>query len=142
MISFTGIGGRRSILGDKPLVKGGVYKWKVKHQGSSDYGVCIGISPLRTFNSSLNPSQMANSKYIWTGAKAILSGSFSDWNVGDVLELTADMMNNTFSIKEINSGYINVITNFDDVDDVYYPSFYVCDSSQVIEIVDWLLLYL
>ncbi|KAL0251386.1 hypothetical protein GEMRC1_000599 [Eukaryota sp. GEM-RC1] len=135
-ISFSGSTGHRSILGDKPLVKGGVYKWKVRYQSSGDYCVVIGIVLLKNFNSSSHPSGMTNSKYIWDSSKENLSGSFSKWKTGDVLELTADMRNNTFSIKEINSGYINVITNFDDVDDVYYPFFYIYDSSHVIEIVD------
>ncbi|KAL0251711.1 hypothetical protein GEMRC1_000923 [Eukaryota sp. GEM-RC1] len=135
-ISFSGSTGDRSILGDKPLVKGGVYKWKVRYQNSSSFNVSFGIVPLKNFNSSSTPSRMTNSKYIYSTSKVILSGSFSKWKTGDVLELTADMRNDTFSIKEINSGYINVITNFDDVDDVYYPVFYIYDSSHVIEIVD------
>ncbi|KAL0251092.1 hypothetical protein GEMRC1_000306 [Eukaryota sp. GEM-RC1] len=134
-ISLNGSRGSRSILGDKPLVKGGVYKWKVRHQHSS-YILSIGIVPLKNFNSSTSPDAMTNSKSICNFNKGSLSGSFSKWKTGDVLELTADMRNNTFSIKEINSGYINVITNFDDVDDVYYPVFYIFDSSHVIEIVD------
>ncbi|KAL0251968.1 hypothetical protein GEMRC1_001180 [Eukaryota sp. GEM-RC1] len=136
-ISCSGSIGQRSILGDKPLLKGGVYKWKVRYQNSSiSFSVGIGIVPLKNFNSSYYPGQMTNSKYISNCSKENLSGSFSKWKTGDVLELTADMRNNTFSIKEINSEYINVSTNFDDVDDVYYPFFYIYDSSHVIEIVD------
>ncbi|KAL0251655.1 hypothetical protein GEMRC1_000867 [Eukaryota sp. GEM-RC1] len=135
-ISFSGSTGWRSILGDKPLVKGGVYKWKVRYQISTIFVVSIGIVPLKNFNSSSGPNRMANSKYIRTDSKENLSGSFSEWKTGDVLELTADMRNNTFSIKEINSGYINVSSNFDDVDDVYYPVFFIYDSFHVIEIVD------
>ncbi|KAL0251912.1 hypothetical protein GEMRC1_001124 [Eukaryota sp. GEM-RC1] len=135
-ISFSGSTGWRSILGDKPLVKGGVYKWKVRYQSSGDYCVVIGIVLLKNFNSSSQLGNMTNSKCIWSDYKENFSGSFSEWKTGDVLELTADMRNITFSIKEINSGYIDVSTNFDDVDDVYYPVFYIYDSSHVIEIVD------
>ncbi|KAL0251803.1 hypothetical protein GEMRC1_001015 [Eukaryota sp. GEM-RC1] len=103
-ISFSGSRGNRSILGDKPLVKGGVYKWKVRYQNSSIYGVSIGIVPLKYFKSSSDPLDMTNSKYICSFHKGNLSGSFSKWKTGDVLELTADLMNNTFSVKEINSG--------------------------------------
>ncbi|KAL0228666.1 hypothetical protein GEMRC1_013286 [Eukaryota sp. GEM-RC1] len=117
-ISLSGSNGNRSILGDKPLVKGGVYKWKVRHQG--DF-IRIGIVPFKNFDSLLEPVNMTNSKYMSTRSNQNLSGPFSEWKTGDVLELTADMMNNTISIKEINSGYINVSTNFDDVDDLYYP---------------------
>ncbi|KAL0251256.1 hypothetical protein GEMRC1_000469 [Eukaryota sp. GEM-RC1] len=136
-ISCSGSIGHRSILGDKPLMKGGVYKWKVRYQNSSGvYIVSIGIVLLKNFNSSSQLGNMTNSKYIYNDSKGNLSGSFSKWNTGDVLELTADLRNNTFSIKEINSGYINVITNFDDVGDVYYPFFFISHSSHVIEIVD------
>ncbi|KAL0228950.1 hypothetical protein GEMRC1_013570 [Eukaryota sp. GEM-RC1] len=134
-ISFRGSHGYRSILGDKPLVKGGVYKWKVRYQ--SNWVVSIGIVPLQNFNSSLDMSDMTNSKYIWSdNYKGNLSGSFSKWKTGDVLELTADMQNNTFSIKEINSGYIDMSTHFDEVDDDYYPVFRIFGSCSVIEIVD------
>ncbi|KAL0250855.1 hypothetical protein GEMRC1_000069 [Eukaryota sp. GEM-RC1] len=136
-ISFSGSIGQRSILGDKPLVKGCVYKWKVRYQNSGiSFSVGIGIVPLKNFNSSSYPARMTNSKFIYYHTSGNLSGSFSEWKTGDVLELTADMRNNTFSIKEINSGYINVSTNFDDVDDVYYPFFFISHSSHVIEIVD------
>ncbi|KAL0240873.1 hypothetical protein GEMRC1_006109 [Eukaryota sp. GEM-RC1] len=120
-ISFSGSDDHRSILGDKPLMKGGVYKWKVRHLGSNGFSLGIGIVPLNNFRSFTYPGGMTNSKYIYNNSKGNLSGSFSKWNTNDVLELTVDTRNNTFSVKEINSGYINVSTNFDDVDDGYYP---------------------
>ncbi|KAL0233211.1 hypothetical protein GEMRC1_011956 [Eukaryota sp. GEM-RC1] len=136
MISFTGSNECRSILGDKPLVKGGVYKWKVRYRNMSHYAVFIGIVPLSNFNSSSHPGDMVHSKYIRDKCQQYISGMFSNWQIGDVLELTADMRNNTFAIKEIISGYIDLITYFDDVDDDYYPLFCLYDSTQAIEIID------
>ncbi|KAL0239426.1 hypothetical protein GEMRC1_009534 [Eukaryota sp. GEM-RC1] len=135
-ISYTGSRGQRAILGDKPLEKGGVYKWKVKWEGTTDCTLRVGIVPFGNYNSSSHSNVMANSKYMCQSNKGKLTGKFSHWKPGDLLELTADMDNYIFTIQEINSRYINMSTKIDDVNDVYYPFFKLSHSSQVLEIVD------
>ncbi|KAL0228736.1 hypothetical protein GEMRC1_013356 [Eukaryota sp. GEM-RC1] len=134
-ISYRGSRGSRSILGDEPLVKGGVYRWKVRYQ-SRNFSVFIGMVPLKNFDSSLPPWKMTSSKFMSCNNKGNLTSSFSCFRVSDVLELTADMVNNTFSIKEITSGCVHLNTHCDAVDDVYYPVFGLYHSSQIVEIVD------
>ncbi|KAL0252124.1 hypothetical protein GEMRC1_001336 [Eukaryota sp. GEM-RC1] len=100
--------GYKNILGEDPLLPGKLYTWKLRYQG---YTRCL-------FVGVIDESEFKVEGYwSWEWAhcfencdrmRGCLSGIKNNWVPGELLEINANLITYTLTIKTVDSPYINL----------------------------------
>ncbi|KAL0250942.1 hypothetical protein GEMRC1_000156 [Eukaryota sp. GEM-RC1] len=125
----------RNILGEDPLLPGNVYTWKLRYQGETG-GLFVGVIDESKFSvqggcfenshSFLNSNQVSGS----------LSGNKAKWNPGELLEINANLIHYTFTIKSVSNSSINLTGTLPRLSSGnYYPYALLYHSSHELEFV-------
>ncbi|KAL0252178.1 hypothetical protein GEMRC1_001390 [Eukaryota sp. GEM-RC1] len=104
----SGSNGCRNILGEDPLLSGNVYTWKLRYQGTTCslfVGVIDGSKFVVDGDCFDNTHCRSNSGNTIGGC---LSGNTTQWNPGELLEINANLVNNTLTIKSVSNSSINL----------------------------------
>ncbi|KAL0252035.1 hypothetical protein GEMRC1_001247 [Eukaryota sp. GEM-RC1] len=128
----------RNILGEDPLLPGNDYTWKLRYQGKT-FNLLVGV--------------IDESKFIVFGVKCYenahcfenngdrirgcLSGNKAMWNPGELLEINANLMNYTLTIKSVSNSSINLTGTLPRLSSGnYYPFARLYCSNHELEIVE------
>ncbi|KAL0251531.1 hypothetical protein GEMRC1_000744 [Eukaryota sp. GEM-RC1] len=133
----SGGGVRRNILGEDPLLPGNVYTWKLRYQGNTSY-LFVGVIDESKF--SVDGGCYKNAHGIFNGEGLIhgcLIGTTDQWNPGELLEINADLINYTLTIKSVSNFSINLTGTLPRLSSGnYYPFASLYRSDHELEIVE------
>ncbi|KAL0251904.1 hypothetical protein GEMRC1_001116 [Eukaryota sp. GEM-RC1] len=129
--------GTRCILGENPLLPGNVYTWKLRYQGDSSM-LFVGVIDERKFRVDVSCVENAHGIYNGNGQVfGCLIGTTAQWNPGELLEISADLINHTLTIKFVSNSSITFIETLPRLSSGnYYPYFYLYRSDHELEIVE------
>ncbi|KAL0250874.1 hypothetical protein GEMRC1_000088 [Eukaryota sp. GEM-RC1] len=128
--------GDRNILGEDPLLPGNVYTWKLRYHGYF-YNLFVGVIDETKFNvgdCEMHAHCCSNSGGTIRGC---LSGTKTQWNPGELLEINANLINYILTIKSVGNSSINLAGNLPRLSSGnYYPFARLYNSNHVLEIVE------
>ncbi|KAL0251591.1 hypothetical protein GEMRC1_000804 [Eukaryota sp. GEM-RC1] len=127
----------RNILGDYPLLPGHDYTWKLRYQGNTDM-LFVGVIDESEFSAdgycSMNAHCFVNHG---SSAYGCLSGSRAKWNLGELLEINANLIDFTLTIKSVSDSSINLTGTLPILSiGNYYPFAFLYCGNHVLEIVE------
>ncbi|KAL0250989.1 hypothetical protein GEMRC1_001231 [Eukaryota sp. GEM-RC1] len=127
----------RSILGEDPLLPGNEYTWKLWYQGGTD-GLFVGVIDESKFvvdgDCFDNAHCRSNSGNTIRGC---LSGTTTQGNPGELLEINANLINYTLTIKSVSNSSINLTGTLPRLSSGnYYPFALLLYSNHELEIVE------
>ncbi|KAL0242432.1 hypothetical protein GEMRC1_004995 [Eukaryota sp. GEM-RC1] len=131
----------RNILGDKPLLPGNVYTWKVTYSGCKPGCLVVGVIDEGVFSPDTN-CHGGNCHGVINNSTNCgrVCGSLARWDPHQVLEFTANMIDCTLSIKAIgNNCSINLsgtLPTISSCDRNYYPFFRSSYPNIVVQLID------
>ncbi|KAL0251112.1 hypothetical protein GEMRC1_000326 [Eukaryota sp. GEM-RC1] len=137
ILSYNGGHGVRHILGEDPLLPGNEYTWKLRYQGLTG-GLVVGVIDESKFSVESNCYQKghcsSNCGLVW----GCLSGNKTQWNPGELLEISVNLINHTLTIKSVSNSSINLTGTLPRLSSGnYYPYAYMYYSKHVVEIVEY-----
>ncbi|KAL0250992.1 hypothetical protein GEMRC1_000206 [Eukaryota sp. GEM-RC1] len=100
--------GEANILGEDPLLPGNVYTWKVRYQGTTE-ALFVGVIDESKFR--VDGDCYRNAHGVFNGRGnffGCLSGNNTRWNLGELLEINANLINYTLTIKSVSNSSLNV----------------------------------
>ncbi|KAL0251084.1 hypothetical protein GEMRC1_000298 [Eukaryota sp. GEM-RC1] len=129
--------GSANILGEDPLLPGNVYTWKLRYQGTT-YSLFVGVIDVSKFSVDGNCRQDAHGIFNVNGTvRGCLSGTTTQWNRGELLEINVNLVNNTLTIKSVSNSSINLTGTLPRLSSGnYYPFASLWYSNHVLEIVE------
>ncbi|KAL0250787.1 hypothetical protein GEMRC1_000001 [Eukaryota sp. GEM-RC1] len=132
----AGSDGMKSILGEDPLVQGNVYTWKLRYQGHTS-NLAVGVIDESKFSVDggchSNAHCFHNGNNVW----GCLSGNKTQWNPGELLEISVNLVNHNLTIKSVSNSSINLTGTLPRLSGGnYYPFALLWHSDHVIEIVE------
>ncbi|KAL0251139.1 hypothetical protein GEMRC1_000934 [Eukaryota sp. GEM-RC1] len=127
----------RNILGEDPLLPGNNYTWKLRYQGTTD---CLFVGVIDESKFSVD-GDCFQSAHCFENDGDRIHGSFSgtraQWNPGELLEINANLINYTLTIKSVSNSLINLTGILPRLSSGnYYPFALSCFSNHVLEIVE------
>ncbi|KAL0251893.1 hypothetical protein GEMRC1_001105 [Eukaryota sp. GEM-RC1] len=127
----------RNILGEDPLLPGNVYTWKLRYQGGTD---CLIVGVIDESKFSVEGDCRWNAHCFHNHGSAVrgcLSGNQTQWNPGELLEITVNLINHSLTIKSVSNSSINLTGTLPQLSSGnYYPFARLCYSNHVLEIVE------
>ncbi|KAL0250946.1 hypothetical protein GEMRC1_000160 [Eukaryota sp. GEM-RC1] len=128
--------GMRNLLGEYPLLPGNVYTWKLRYQGSTS-GLFVGVIDESKFTVGGDCFHNAHCFHnAGTGVCDCLSGIKTRWNPIELLEINANLINYTLTIKSVNHSRINLNGTLPRLSSGnYYLFALLCFSDHELEIV-------
>ncbi|KAL0251183.1 hypothetical protein GEMRC1_000396 [Eukaryota sp. GEM-RC1] len=103
----TSDGNWRNILGEDPLLPGNDYTWKLRNQGTTTM-LFVGVIDQSKFSVDRGCYQNAHGTFNHDEVRGCLSGSTTQWNRGEILEINVNLINNTLTIKSVSNSSINL----------------------------------
>ncbi|KAL0251683.1 hypothetical protein GEMRC1_000895 [Eukaryota sp. GEM-RC1] len=132
----SGGNGYRNILGEDPLLPGNVYTWKLRYQGSTS-DLYVGVIDKSKFSVGGGAGRHHHCYGIGNRIKGCLSGNSAKLNPGELLEINANLINHTLTIKSMSNFSINLTETLPRLSsDNYYPWALLHRSNHVLEIVE------
>ncbi|KAL0250870.1 hypothetical protein GEMRC1_000084 [Eukaryota sp. GEM-RC1] len=127
----------RNILGEDPLLPGNVYTWKLRYQGYIS-SLFVGVIDESKFRFDGNCNDDAHCRSNSGGSiSGCLSEDSTKWNLGELLEITANLVNYTLTIKTVSNTSINLTGTLPRLSTGnYYPFAVLCRRGHVLEIVE------
>ncbi|KAL0252221.1 hypothetical protein GEMRC1_001433 [Eukaryota sp. GEM-RC1] len=128
--------GHTNILGEDPLLPGNVYSWKLRYQGNTT-ALVVGVIDESKFRVDVKCEQNAHGCRNNRSVYGCLSGNTSQWNPGELLEVSVNLINYTLSINSVSSSSINLtgtLTRLSSGNYFPYALLFCCDH--VLEIVE------
>ncbi|KAL0242857.1 hypothetical protein GEMRC1_005420 [Eukaryota sp. GEM-RC1] len=129
---FNGV---RNVLGDTPLLPGNDYTWKLKYQGTP-CGLWVGVIDETKFSLDGWPENghcFCNDDAV----EGCLSGKVDQWDAGELLEINANLINYTLTIKSVRNSSINLTGDLPRLrSGDYYPFALLYRSEHVLDIVE------
>ncbi|KAL0252223.1 hypothetical protein GEMRC1_001435 [Eukaryota sp. GEM-RC1] len=127
----------RNILGEDPLLPGNEYTWKLRYQGTT-YSLFVGVIDVSKFSVDGNCRQDAHGIFNVNGTvRGCLSGTTTQWNRGELLEINVNLVNNTLTIKSVSNSSINLTGTLPRLSSGnYYPFATLRHSDHELEIVE------
>ncbi|KAL0236188.1 hypothetical protein GEMRC1_002770 [Eukaryota sp. GEM-RC1] len=128
------VGGHRSILGNYPLQTGQIYSWKVRILRKPHWHF-TGVAPKSKVTYECDYSigygcSSASQHYKTTG-------TLSNWETGDVIEVTVDLKTDKLRIKEITRNSTDVSCTLPKLEgDEWYPLFNLHRTDNELELID------
>ncbi|KAL0251817.1 hypothetical protein GEMRC1_001029 [Eukaryota sp. GEM-RC1] len=130
---------RESILGEVPLIPGNDYTWKLRYQGHTS-DIFVGIIDESKFSINEEDECHFDAHGIFNDEcdfQNNLSSVIVDWNPGELLEINANLINYTLTIKFVgNSSMYHTETLPRLSRGNYYQYAHMWSMDHVIEIVD------
>ncbi|KAL0230876.1 hypothetical protein GEMRC1_010281 [Eukaryota sp. GEM-RC1] len=102
---------RKNILGEDPLLPGNVYTWKLWYQGTTN-SLIVGVIDGSKYN--VDGDCWENAHCFHNAGNCVfgcLSGNKTQWNPGKLLEINANLINYTLTIKSVGNFSINLTGN-------------------------------
>ncbi|KAL0248987.1 hypothetical protein GEMRC1_004221 [Eukaryota sp. GEM-RC1] len=128
--------GNRNILGEDPLLPGNVYTWKLRYQGSTD-SLLVGVIDDTQFVADGYCFEYAHYMTNHVSDYGRLSGTKAQWNPGEVLEISVDLINYTLSIKSMDNSSIKLTGTLPRLSSGnYYPWVYLRHGDHVLTIIE------
>ncbi|KAL0251563.1 hypothetical protein GEMRC1_000776 [Eukaryota sp. GEM-RC1] len=129
--------GYKNILGEDPLLPGNEYTWKLRYRGRDRY-LFVGVIDESKFK--------VDGYWSWEWAhcfendgdriRGCLSGIKNKWNAGELLEISANLITYTLTIKTVGSPYINLTGTLPRLrSGNYYPFALLGKSDHVLQVV-------
>ncbi|KAL0251159.1 hypothetical protein GEMRC1_000372 [Eukaryota sp. GEM-RC1] len=111
-----------NILGEDPLLPGNVYTWKLRYQGNTE-ALFVGVIDESKFADGCDCFEKAHGILNDHGNfEGCLSGNKTQWNPGELLEINANLVNFTLTIKSVSNSLINLSGNLPTLSSGnYYP---------------------
>ncbi|KAL0251182.1 hypothetical protein GEMRC1_000395 [Eukaryota sp. GEM-RC1] len=132
----SGGNGYRNILGEDPLLPCNVYTWKLRYQGTT-WDLYVGVideSKFKVGDCEMHAHCRSNSGGTIRGC---LSGTTTQWNPGELLEISVDLINYTLTNKSVSNSSINLTGTLPRLNSGnYYPYASLYLSNHVLEIVE------
>ncbi|KAL0235000.1 hypothetical protein GEMRC1_001582 [Eukaryota sp. GEM-RC1] len=114
----------QSVLADTPLTHGHVYRWKVRRDSfQSTKRRCVGIITERVFVCRTSLLSHPNA-FLFCSTGNFNNGEYlgTEWGLGQVIEVTADLVNYQLRITE-STNLFDFLISIDRNVDCYYPVF-------------------
>ncbi|KAL0250957.1 hypothetical protein GEMRC1_000171 [Eukaryota sp. GEM-RC1] len=128
--------GRRNISGEDPLLPGNGYTWKLRYQGTT-HSLFVGVIDEAKFRVDVRCDQVAHGCRNSNFGYGCLSGDKTQWNPGELLEINANLINNTITIKSVSNFSINLTGTLPRINSgYYYPFAMLYCSDHELEIVE------
>ncbi|KAL0250893.1 hypothetical protein GEMRC1_000107 [Eukaryota sp. GEM-RC1] len=133
----SGGNGWRNILGEDPLLPGNEYTWKLRYQGDTRW-LIVGVIDESKFRVDGHCFQNAHcfrnhGNYVY----GCLSGNKTQWNPGELLEISVNLINFTLTIKSVGNSSINLTGTLPQLSSGnYFPYGLLYHSDHVLEIVE------
>ncbi|KAL0250864.1 hypothetical protein GEMRC1_000078 [Eukaryota sp. GEM-RC1] len=131
-----GVGNWRNILGEDPLLPGNVYTWKLRYQGEEN---CLDVGVIDESKYSVGRNCNSNLHGLHVGGTMFgcLPGYSNNWKPGELLEINANLVNNTLNIKSVSNSSINLTGTLPRLSSGNYYLFARLDErNHVLEIVE------
>ncbi|KAL0243002.1 hypothetical protein GEMRC1_005565 [Eukaryota sp. GEM-RC1] len=125
----------RNILGEDPLLPGNEYTWKLRYKGYT-HGLYVGVideSKFKVDGGVGNAHCFGNASYVY----GCLSGTKTKWNPGELLEINANLINYTLTIKSVSNSSINLTGTLPSLNSGnYYAYVFLHNDDYELEIVE------